>query len=66
MPRLLILLNLIKAYEGKEILNWPYWMNSDNEKVSTRDLLNMREIKGLTAVTKPYYNKWKKWSSCRL
>lgn len=48
-----------KAYEGKEILNWPYWMDSDNEKVSTRDLLNMREIKGLTAVTKPYYNKWK-------
>lgn len=48
-----------KLYEGKEFLNWEYWMNDKDEQVQIEDLLRGRLIDGLTPVTKPYFKGWK-------
>lgn len=50
-----------KEYTGKEIENWPYWVDTyTDERIPVGE--HYREVyfdnKTWTAVTKPYYNHW--------
>lgn len=48
-----------KEYEGKEIQNWPYWINSKTEEKLEGNHYNEFVNGGTVApVTKPYYNNW--------
>lgn len=48
-----------KEYEGKEIQNWPYWINSKTEEKLEGNHYNEFVNGGTVApVTKPYYNDW--------
>ena len=46
-------------YEGKEIENWQYWMNSKtNEKFCGSYYLDYVNGSALVPITKPFYNDW--------
>ena len=48
-----------REYEGKEIQNWPYWVNSKtDEKLEGNHYIEYVKGGTVAPVTKPYYNEW--------